>query len=571
MKTNPEFTSLIDQVGFGLAVVLFEKRLTDDYFDDLRPEQIFLIAPHVLGNERLIKLLSARLKTVDRPINAWFSYYNDEPDRSLLKEIILSRIKSFTLPCEEWLRMRSLTSWRSLDELCLEMAQQNLTNFKNGKNIVDALQPRDESTEAVLEKMSAFAVTYDEWMFIMTRATKKSPLIEKGIAAIDKLEMTYDEWHKKVPDLKNDNDIYQKMYPLIMKKRQLTAKTFENFVTELGVVLLHMLYSANNSIFRSDVNKLLLKMKASASTISHWLSLANLAREHNFYSILRASLKKIEGLAVSTDDYYALYRVLRSGEKKGAYLKKLKATSPTPTFWITVISDQAKLEHRDPDILAAAKEGLLNAPPNSANWLDIYSDKNSSNTLKELMLVKIAQCFYTIERLCVLYEHSEKDEALLKIINEQIRCYRVPCPGWIKLKDSSRAWRVRKLLLSKIVESATKFQDWVHVLNDEDAQIPEIDKAKRQMALLAASLDDYLLVCENTDPASEEYKMTLGKIENLPLSLQEWRHVYNSATNTSLNMEPKNDTNPLALLAIEKMTQTSVATKKNQPLPKLAE
>ncbi|MFA5131588.1 MAG: hypothetical protein WC467_04200 [Patescibacteria group bacterium] len=571
MKTNPEFTKLIDQVGFGLAVVLFEKKLADYYFADLSPEQVFLIAPHVFDNERLIKLLSERLKSADCPINTWISYYNNEPDQSFLSPIILSRIESFTLSCDGWLQISVWANWRSLSDLCLEKAKAAVSDFASGKKVVAVLSAKHEPFEDLLERMSAFAVTYDEWMFIMTEAKEKSPLVGKGVAAIDKLEMTYDEWQDKGNALKNYSSIYSELYPLVMKKRQLTALTFDNFSNELGVVLLHLLFPANNSVFRSDINKLLLKMKATASTFSNWVFLANLAREHNFYSILRASLKKLEGLAVSTEDYYALYRVLRSGEKKAAYLKKLKATSPTPAFWITVISDQAKLEHRDPSILATAKEELLNAPPNSAKWLEIYVDKKSPKLLRELLLIKIAQCFYTIDRLCALYGTSQGDNELMAIVNKQIACYRVPCSGWIKLKSGFRDFCVREMLFSKILDSATTFQHWLFILNDESHLIQDCEMAKKQIALLAASLDEYLLVCENTAPDSDEYKMMLGKIDCLSLPLKEWKSVYDLAIDKQKNVEPKDDSNPLASLAIKKMTELVGVSKKNQPSLKLAE
>ncbi|MEI6529260.1 MAG: hypothetical protein WCN88_02525 [Candidatus Falkowbacteria bacterium] len=557
MKTDTEFDNLANQVGYGLAVVLFEKRLTDKFFSSLNTGEIISIARHVLNNKRLIKLLGQRVARVDWEIRNLVETYNNSKTPTFLKEQIFSKIEKLTLSSRVWLDIQSLSNSALLSDMACKKALASIVSFEEGQAVfTKAAERHTRKTDEILEMLTHLATTYDDWAWIIAREVSSASLLEKCFSAVNNLTLSYQEWCEKETHLRGGSKVWRRWYILVTKKRSEAALTFNDYKNELDIVSSDFGLPEKQKEAQLEIRKLLKKVKLLARSFSDWYDLYYYADEQDRPSLKRACLSKLRLLAVEAEDYYLLYIILgkRNKAEKESYLTKIRSFNPDHNFWIYTY----KPKWCDKNYLDVAEKCLAACSADSEAWLKIFRESGNDEPIRKIALQKLSKSQNTGDYWCGIHIVSRNSKELRSVCENNLLALSAPCSEWKDIMNkysSTDRYDLSNIIYKKLVESAKTFDDWLYILESPKSPNANTDNKKAivQLGVLASSLNEYINVCLLSETGSSEYKTARNNISLLRLDFKEWLHVYNTASNDSKNRCDRSGGNPLAELALAKM------------------
>lgn len=557
MKTDTDFENLVNQVGYGLAVALFEKRLANKFFSSLSADEIVSIAPHVLNNKRLIKLLNERVTHVNWKIRGLVETYCNPKMPAFLKEQIFSKIEKLKLSCQEWLDIESASNSTILSKMTRAKALTSIASFEEGQAVFEKIANRqDEGVGGLLEVLTRFAKSYEDWIWIIGRSKYNPSILELCFSAINKLELSYVEWCNKDINFGGDREVWRRWYALVNTKRKETALTFSDLSNELDILLIDYHSQTAQQESQKEIRVLLKRMSSLATTFTDWYTVYYNAKNTNGLSLKKKSLSELRLRAVEAEDYYLLYIILGEKNKteKESCITKIISFAPGADFWIKTYNPKWS----DQKYLKVAEEALANLSADSDTWLKILRNVENSDSIRKIALRKLSESQNTGDYWCGIHIVSRDSKELRKVCENNLLALSTLCSEWKMLMNkysSADRYELSTVLFKKIAESAESFDDWLYILQSPKVYNANVDykKAIVNLGELASSMSEYLSVCLFSETNSSEYKTALNNISLLHLDFKGWLGIYIESANDAKNHCDRSGGNPLAELALAKM------------------
>jgi len=384
---------------------------------------------------------------------------------------------------EDWQELaQNAASGSKLQRICFEGMINSVSNLEQGVVVYDAIpESFDDLYKPAREKIAGLGASLNAWSLVFGAARNGSSIeslvFAKMIESAEDLDQTLEAYHKWHEDIKGGSEIMQ--------------------AAREKIAGFNVSYSKWDSVRQSANRRGALEKLAIGKMIETAHSLDQMVDAHEKCSssfgdsddISKSALVRIDELTLSYDQWS---EVRDSADSSGNLrLKDLAAAKMGETFnapaqGLDAYSNasrenQEKIRNRF-KVISASYDSWREAHKrirNNPGW----------NTVKEIMLQKMAESYQTPEQAVEVYAYA--GSSTRSLVHDRLNAIAAPYTSWKNVfEDVKRRhpdWRdLRRALVQKMVAFSGSFDEWKSAFNElgsDEACLKAFDTLEANRAL----------------------------------------------------------------------------------------